>query len=128
MVTEVVVASDTEPASWDRKGLHDQFMTIMADLSRGDLTFPPPFDLAASAALASNTDMGTLALRLFELVAARDCAYEVTVTALSTAGDTPPLRREIINTSVASTSLLFQVLDGLMDELEARLPAEQPAD
>lgn len=111
----------------DSSGLRDQFMTIVSGLSRGDLTFPAPFDLATSAALAKNIDVGRLAEQLFDVTAARDCGYEVTISALNH-DDGDPMRREIINTTVASTGLLVVLLDGLLDELDARLEAGRPAE
>lgn len=125
LVTEVAVQRDTESGS-DSSGLHDQFMTVVAHLTRGALTFPAPFDLASSAALAKNDDTGALAARMFEATAARDCGYEVTITALTP--DTDELRREIINTTVAGTALLFALLEGLMDELDSRLSTGQPTE
>lgn len=94
-------------------------MRTVSAVADGELTFPPPFDLASAAALQENIDLGELALQLFHATASRDTGYEVTIHALAPEGS-EPLRREIINTTVASTSLLFALLEGLMDELEAR--------
>lgn len=118
---------DTDSTGSDSSGLYDQFMAIVSGLTEGDLTFPAPFDLSTSAALAKNDDIGDLAERLFAVTAQRDCGYEVTITALTEDPGAEPLRREIINTTVAGTQLLLALLEGLMDELDARLtghPAE----
>ena len=98
-------------------------METVADLAQGELTFPPPFDLASAVALRDNTDAGDLALKLFAATAARDCGYQVTISALTPEGS-EPMRREIINTTVASTALLAALLDGLLDELHDRHEAE----
>lgn len=95
-------------------------MRIVSAVADGELTFPAPFDLASAVALRENDDAGTLALHLFHATAARDTGYQVTIHALTPEGS-EPLRREIIDTTVASTPLLFALLEGLMDELEARL-------
>lgn len=110
--------SDAESTSNDSDGKRDAFLAAVASLDEGELTFPPPFDLASAAALASNIDVGDLALKLFEVTAGRDCGYEVRITAVPPGEST--LRRDVINTSVASTGLLFALLDGLMEELERR--------
>lgn len=103
-------------------------MQTVAAVADGELTFPPPFDLSTSAALASNIDRGWLAQKLADVTASRDCGYEVSITAL-TPGVPDPMRREIINTTVSSTRLLFTLLESLMDELEARMDAaEHPCD
>lgn len=102
-------------------------MATVADLAEGELTFPPPFDLASAVALGKNADRGELAENLFAATASRDCGYRVTISALTPEGD-EPLQREIINTTVASTNLLMTLLDGLLDELQARQDADPTAD
>src|ERR1041384_5367842 len=110
---------DTEStSSSDSEGLRELFMGIVSDLADGELTFPPPFDLAASTALASNIDVGVIALKLFQVTQQRDCRYRVSIHAISP--DDEALDREIVNTTVSSTRLLFALLDGLMEELHAR--------
>lgn len=116
---------DAESTSSDSEGLESSFMGVVTSVTDGDLTFPAPYDLATSAALASNIDTGGLAEKLFDVTADRDCRYEVTVTALSPVGAEPPMRREIINTVAQSTQAMIALLDGLLDEIEARLDAEQ---
>ncbi len=101
-------------------------MTVAASVGEGELTLDPPFDLATSAALANNIDRGDLAENLFRITALRECAYEVTITAVAP-GDGEPERREIINTSVASTHLLFALLDDVLCEIENRLNAPHPS-
>ncbi len=118
---------DAEPASSDSGDLDRAFLEAVASVARGELTFPAPFDLATSAALSSNLDSGSLAERLFEVTALRDCRYEVSITALAPEGS-EPLRREILNTTAASTGVLVALLDGLLEEFEARLDAQQSAD
>lgn len=113
---------DTEStSSSDSQGLRELFMGILSDLAEGDLTFPPPFDLAASAALASNIDVGVIALKLFNATQQRDCGYRVSIHAISP--DDESLGREIVDTKVSSTRLLVALLDGLMEELTARRSA-----
>lgn len=80
--------------------------------------FPPPFDLATSLALAANIDRGDLAERLFEVTAARDTQFEVAIYARCP--DNPDMRRQIVDTTVASTKLLTALLDMVLDELDAR--------
>lgn len=110
--------SDAESTGNDRV-LSEDFLAAVADLAEGELTFPPPFDLATAAALGENMDKGELALKLFEATASRDTGYRVLIEALTPEGS-QPMRREIINTTVPSTMLLFALLDGLLDEIEAR--------
>lgn len=89
------------------------FASAVAPLAEGNLTFPSPFDLAASAALAANDDHGRLAVELFKLLALRDVSYRVTVHA--TAPGVPD--REVVNTTVAGAATLVALLDGLLDEI-----------
>lgn len=113
-VTEVAVASDAEskPSNEDLK---EKFMKIAAGVAEGGLVMPAPFDIASSAALAANDDKGTTAEGLFEVTAARASRFVVHV--VETNGEDS---RELLNTSCVGESLLFALLDDLMDELEAR--------
>lgn len=88
------------------------FTSAVMSLAEGNLTFQPPFDLATSAALAANIDLGDLAQRLFDATAQRDTGYRISIHA--TAPGVPD--REVVNTNVASTALLVALLDGLLDE------------
>ena len=128
MMAEVVVRDGAGSTPSDRDGLRELFMQIVASLAEGELTHSPPFDLSMSAALASNLDRNDLALKLAEVSAARDVGYQVMIYGLIPGDDDESLRREIINTTVGSTRLLFALLDGLMDELDARRTAWQAAD
>jgi hypothetical protein len=115
-VTEVVVRS-TESTDSDEDDLAARFMAAVASLSEGELTFPSPFNLATSAALAANLDVGAIAERLFEVTALRDTGYRVAIYATA-----PGVAdREVIDTDVRSTRLLISLLDGLIDEQCARL-------
>lgn len=92
------------------------FMAVIASLAQGELTFPAPFDLATSAALAANIDTGRIANDLFDVTAQRDTGYRVEVYATA-----PGVAdREVIATRVPSTALLVSLLDGLLEELCAR--------
>jgi hypothetical protein len=115
---------DTEStSSSDSEGLRELFMEIVSDLADGELTFPPPFDLAASAALACNIDVGAIAVKLFNATRQRDCGYQVSIQAISP--DDESVAREIVNTTVPSTRLLLALLDGLMEELHDRRTADR---
>lgn len=103
-----------------RDGLLAEFAAAVSSLARGELTFPAPFDLSSAAALAANIDQGATAQSLFEVTAARDCAYDVRIVARC-AGQPELERREVLDTSVASTGLLVALLEGLLDELHSRM-------
>lgn len=83
--------------------------------------FPPPFDLATSLALAANIDMGVLAERLFDVTAERDTQFQVAIYACSP--EYPDIRRQIVDTRVASSQLLTALLETVLDELDARAQA-----
>lgn len=111
--------SDSSSIFDGRSGLSELF-AIVADLAEGELTFPPPFDLSSSVALADNEDYGDLALKMFDASARLTYGYHVAITAVGPVrtGNSPA--RTILDTTVPSTRLLFALLGGLMDELEAR--------
>lgn len=111
--------SDAESTSNDRAEVRKRFARTVLSLAEGELTFPAPFDLATSGALASNVDADELALKLAAVTAQRDTSYEVKITAVVPNGD-QSLRREVIDTVVCSTELLIALLDGFLDELDAR--------
>lgn len=107
--------SDRESRSDDRDDLLALFAQAISSLSDGELTFPAPFDLSTSAALAANDDTGRLAEEVFKLAAQRDCGYAVEIVSLS-GSET----REVINTQTASTGTLIALLEGLLEELYAK--------
>lgn len=96
------------------------FTSVVTALAEGNLTFPPPFDLATSAALAANIDLGDVAEALFTVTAQRETGFRVTVHA--TAPGVPD--REVVNTTVAGSALLVALLDGLLDEYHPYQPDE----
>lgn len=100
----------------DRDELVGEFTSTISSLSQGGLTFPPPFDLAASAALADNIDTGEIAQRLFEVTHQRDTAYTISIAAVSSQHPDLP-GRPVLETTVASRQLLIVLLEGLLDEL-----------
>lgn len=107
-------------ADTNRDGEDDldaRFNTVIATLAEGGLTFPAPYDLATSAALAVNVDVGAIALALFQVTAARDTGYRVEI--YETAPGVP--EREVVNTTVDGTRLLIALLDGLAEEQSERL-------
>lgn len=106
-----------ETTDSDEDDLAARFTQAVASLALGGLTFPAPFDLATSAALASNIDVGSIAERLFEATATRDTGYRVAIY------ETAPgvADRAVIETSVPSTPVLIALLDGLLEEQEERL-------
>lgn len=104
--------SDRESRSDDRDGLLALFAQAVSSLAEGELTFPAPFDLSTSAALAANDDTGRLAEEVFKLAAARDCGYAVSIMSVSE-GET----REVINTRTSGTGTLIALLEGLLEEL-----------
>ncbi len=105
-----------------REGLEPDFATAVSSLAEGELTFPPPFDLSSSAALAANIDNGDGAVRLFDVTAQRDCQYDVQIFARMGGGHGEEVRvREVINTQVPSTPQLISLLDDLIEELHARM-------
>lgn len=85
--------------------------------------FRPPFDLATSAALAANIDGGSTAQQLFDVTAQRDTGFRVEIHAV--APGVPD--REVIKTTVASTSLLIELLDGFIEEQLARNEEGDPS-
>lgn len=95
------------------------FHRAVAALAEGELSFPPPFDLAASAALADNEHTGETAAALFEFIQKMtEIRYHVIVEAIV---DDPvpggaPMRREIVNCQVPAAivaGLLIDVLGSL---------------
>lgn len=106
-----------ETTDSDEDDLAARFARVIAVLARGELTFPAPFDLATSSALASNIDRGDLAERLFEVTASRQTGYRVAIYA--TAPGVPD--RAVIDTAVPSTQVLIALLDGFLEEQEAKL-------
>lgn len=89
------------------------FARVVSALTRGGSLFPPPFDLASAAALAANIDRSQIAERLFDVTAQRDTGYRVTIYATAEGVDD----REVIDTTVDSSTLLVTLLDGLIEEL-----------
>ncbi len=110
------VPRDTESTHKDRDGTR-RFEEVVAALTEGALTFPAPFDLSSSAALAANTDAGRIAQELFRVTAARDVAYEVMITAVPL-GDEQVGQREVLNTRAATKRQLIVLLETLLDELD----------
>lgn len=110
------MASDAESKPGDEK-LAQDFMMIAAGVADGGLVMPAPFDVAASAALAANSDKGEMAGKLFDVTANRASRFEVRITEIQ--GEDS---RDLLNTVCANESLLFGLLDDLMAELEARRP------
>lgn len=114
----------TDSTESDKDALKAGFAKAVGALADGDLTFTPPFDLATSAALAANIDTGAIAQQLFEVTAQRDTGYRVEIYAVA-----PDVEdREILKTSVASTNLLIELLDGLLDEYLARQESNEEGD
>lgn len=102
----------TESTDSDEGDLAALFAQAICSLAQGNLMFPPPFDLASSAALAANDDLGEIAEKLYEVTAQRDTGYRVRIHA--TAPGVPD--REVINCTVTSTPTLIALLDTLIDE------------
>jgi hypothetical protein len=120
-VTEVSVLGETESTSSDNDGLPEDFVAAVVPLADGELTFPAPFDLASSAALALNTDVGDIAQRLFEVTAARETEFEVIIRAKSASQPDLPAR-EVIDTTVSGTRLLITLLESLIAEIDPDTP------
>lgn len=114
--------SDAEKAGDDRAELIWRFNRVVSDLAGGNLTFPPPFDLATSLALAANIDVGELAHQLFAVTAARSTQFTVRIDACS--AEQPELTRQVIDTVVDSTQLLAVLLEGLLEELDTHTSEE----
>lgn len=112
VLTEVVVRSDSDSTD-DRRA--EELSKIQCLLSDGELTAPAPFDVATSAALAANLDAGDIAEKLFDITSSRQPTYRVHIEEVS--GEHT---REVVNTTADGQRTLFALLDGLMDELEAR--------
>lgn len=113
-VTEVSVAKDADSKPSD-EDLDQRFMTIAAGVADGGLVMPAPFDVASSAALAVNDEKGKTAEGLFDVTAARDSRFKVLIVEEQGADS-----RELLNTSCIGQGVLFQLLEDLIDELEAR--------
>jgi hypothetical protein len=90
-------------------------MRVAGAVADGGLVMPPPFDVASSAALAANSDKGEMADKLFDVTAARASMFEVRITEIQ--GDN---RRDLVDTVCAGEGPLFQLLDDVMDEIDAR--------
>ena len=103
----------SEPRDSDESDLAALFAAVIASLAQGMLSFPPPFDVATSAALAANLDTGRIAEDLFDVTAQRQTGFRVAIYATAPGVDD----REVIETRVASPALLVSLLDGLIDEL-----------
>lgn len=110
------VPRDTESTHSDKDGA-EKFHVVVSALSEGALTFPAPFDLSSSAALAANTDEGRIAQELFRVTAERDCAYEVLIRAVPQ-GEEKVGEREVLATKVTSKRQLIVLLETLLDELD----------
>lgn len=110
------VPRDTESTHSDRDGVQT-FQDVISALAEGALTFPAPFDLPSSAALAANADTGVIAQELFRVTAARDCAYEVLIVAVPQ-GDEPVGERGVLDTKVTSKRQLINLLETLLEELD----------
>lgn len=108
---------DTGSKPSDR-GLEEQFLQIATDVAEGGLVMPAPFDLASAAALAVNSDSGDAAEGMFAVTAARESKYEVRIIEIQDVD----LRRELVDTTCTGQGPLFQLLEDVMDELEARRP------
>lgn len=113
----------TESTGPDDQDLETRFHEVTGVLARGELTFPAPFDLATSAALASNDDTGAIADRLFEITAQRLTKYRVLITELADGVDD----REVINTTVTGQHLLITLLGEFVNELVDKLEKGDPS-
>lgn len=107
--------SDAEAEGDSKAILLRRFHQVVAVLADGALMYPPPFDLATSLALAANIDTGDLAEKLHAVTAARDTKYQVTIYQCD---DEHGMRREVVDTTVSSSSLLQVLLEAVLDELE----------
>lgn len=112
--------SDADPSTDGDGKLLAAFMAAVAVLAEGELTFPAPFDLAASAALGDNVDVGSIAERLFEVSVQRDCRYRVSIHELAPTDRPDAVSRPLLDTTVANSRLLVHVLDDLLSEIQAR--------
>lgn len=97
------------------KGLEEQFQRVAAAVADGGLVMPAPFDLASAAALAANSDTGDAAEGMFAVTATRESKYEVRIVEIQDED-----RRALVDTTCAGQGPLFQLLEDVMDELEAR--------
>lgn len=92
----------------------EQFSDAIASLTQGELTFPPPYDLVTSWALARNGNTGEAALESF----ARDVnsssrRFRIRIHALPP-DDQPQISdREIIDVIVTGPRVAAQLLSGL---------------
>lgn len=106
----------TESTDSGEQDLRRIFAQITAALSDGDLVFQAPFDLATSAALAANMDIGNIAERLFEVTQMRETSFRVVIQATAPGVED----RDVVNTTVPGSGLLVALLEGLLDEICAR--------
>jgi hypothetical protein len=104
--------AESKPSGED---LEQEFMKVAAGVADGGLVMPAPFDVASSAALAANSEQGDIAGKLFDVTASRASRFAVHVVELQ-GQDT----RELLNTTCIGETVLFQLLEDLMDEMEAR--------
>lgn len=111
---------DNEAGAGGKNDVVEEFLRIVSVLSDGELTMPSPFDLPASAALAANMDRGDIAERLFEVTAARECGFKVTISAV-VPGDPAVPDREIVDTEVRTLRALTALLMTTLDELHSRI-------
>lgn len=111
---------DIESTAHDRDGLLALFAAAVSSLAEGELSFPPPFDLSSSVALADNIDVGVIAQRLFDVTAQRQTGFTVMISAYAVDHPEVP-QREVIDTRVPDTRLLIALLEGFLEELYARI-------
>lgn len=119
---EVYVHSEDKPVP-DEDEL-TLFHSVVAGCTDGGLTFPPPFDVVASGALADNADSGQTAEELFRYTVQRNTAYTVRIFA-ETPENPEVGTREVIDTHVSSTRTLIGLLETLTSELRRRLTEQE---
>lgn len=110
---------DADPETEGGRELEQPFVNAVAPLAEGNLTYPAPFDICTSAALAANIDTGDMAEKLFAVTALRQAGFHLTITAVAP-GEPGLPEREIINTRTSSLHTLTVLLEDLLDELHER--------
>lgn len=113
----------TESTGPDDQEWERRFHQVTGSIVRGALVFPPPFDLATSAALAVNDETGDIAERLFEITAQKHSKFRVLITEIADGVDD----QEVINTTVTGQQLLITLLDEFINELAEQLEKGDPS-
>lgn len=107
---------DPDSREGDSRSTDAAFATAIGSLTDGALLFPPPFDLASSAALARNATDGSDAVTQFPLNRT-GTQYRILIVEEPVDGTTGIEPRDIINCTVQDRHAAAALLGTLAEEL-----------